>query len=301
MKLFSFSIGDEKVGIGVETSSGVLNLTRALDIYQKAKGVRQPVSFGFLQMLVEMGYCSGAVIRDVLSESWVQSKQAELRLDSDFKYELPIARPSKIICLGRNYRKHAKELKSDVPNEPLFFAKAPSALIPHEADVVIPRWLNNRVDHEAELAVVIGKEGKDIVKEEALSYVAGYTILNDVTARTMQKGDLDQQHPWFRSKSLDTFCPLGPFLLPADECSDPHKLEIRLTVNGSVKQTDNTSSMIFSIPDVIASISKFMTLQPGDIIATGTPGGVSPIQDGDMIEVSIKGIGVLKNRVVKEI
>ncbi len=300
MKLFSFSVGDEEVGIGVETSSGVVNLTRALDIYQRAKGVRQPVSFGFLQLLVEMGYCSGAVIRDVLSESWVQSKQAELRLESEYKYELPIARPSKVICLGRNYREHAKELKSDVPEEPLFFTKASSALIPHEANIVIPRWLNDRVDHEAELAVIIGKEAKNIIQEEALSYVAGYTILNDVTARDMQKGDLDQQHPWFRSKSLDTFCPLGPFILPADECSDPHALEIRLTVNGKVKQKDNTSSMIFSISDVIAHVSKFMTLQAGDIIATGTPSGVSPIQDGDVVEISITGIGILKNKVVKE-
>ncbi|MBN2028944.1 fumarylacetoacetate hydrolase family protein [bacterium] len=248
-----------------------------------------------------MGYCSTAVIRDVLSESWVQSKRAELRLDSDFKYELPIARPSKIICLGRNYREHAKELKSDVPSEPLFFAKAPSSLIPHETDIVIPRWLNDRVDHEAELAVVIGREAKAIPKEEAFTCVAGYTILNDVTARTMQKADLDQQHPWFRSKSLDTFCPLGPFILPADECSDPHTLEIRLTVNGKIKQKDNTSSMIFSIPEVIAHVSKFMTLQPGDIIATGTPSGVSQIQDGDVIEVSITGIGILRNRVIKEV
>lgn len=300
MKLFSFSTEDNQIGIGVETSSGVVNLTHALDIYQKAKGVRQPVSFGFLQLLVEMGYCSGAVIRDVLSESWVQSKQAELRLDSEFKYELPVARPSKIICLGRNYREHAKELKSDIPKDPLFFAKAPSALIPHETDIVIPRWLNSRVDHEAELAVVIGKEGKNIIQEEALSYVAGYTILNDVTARDMQKGDLDQQHPWFRSKSLDTFCPLGPFILPADECSDPHALEMRLTVNDKVKQKDNTSSMIFSIPEVIAHISKFMTLQAGDIIATGTPSGISPIQDGDVVEISITGLGVLKNKVIKE-
>ena len=301
MKLFSFSVGDVEVGIGVETSSGVVNLTRALDIYQKAKGVRQPVSFGFLQLLVELGYCSGGVIRDVLSESWVQSKKAELRLESEYKYELPISRPSKIICLGRNYREHAKELKSDVPKEPLFFSKSPSALIPHEADIIIPRWLNDRMDHEAELAVIIGKDGKDIIKEEALSHVAGYTILNDVTARDMQKGDLDQQHPWFRSKSLDTFCPLGPFILPADECSDPHALDIYLTVNGKKRQKDNTSSMIFSIPEVIAHISKFMTLQAGDIIATGTPSGVSPIQDGDVVEISITGLGILKNRVVKEL
>ncbi|MCJ7811851.1 fumarylacetoacetate hydrolase family protein [bacterium] len=301
MKLFSFSAEDEKVGVGVEASNGVFNLTRALDIYQKAKGVRQPVSFDFLQMLVEMGYCSGAFIRDVLSESWVQSKYAELRMDSGYKYDLPIARPSKIICLGSNYREHAKELQTDVPKEPLFFAKAPSALIHHEADIVIPRWLNDRVDHEAELAVVIGKEGKDILQDDAMSHVAGYTILNDVTARAMQKEDIDQRHPWFRSKSLDTFCPLGPFIVPADECNDPYALEIRLTVNGKERQRENTSSMIFSIPNVIASISRFMTLQPGDIIATGTPSGVSPIEDGDLIEISITELGLLRNRVVKEV
>lgn len=300
MKFFAFFTEDEEMGIGVETSKGTFNLSRAFDIYQRAKGARQPVSFDFLQVLVEMGYCSGNMIQNVLSEPWVQSKQEGLRLPQDFRYNLPISRPSKIIGLGRNYRAHVKELHHEIPKEPLFFGKAPSALIPHETDIVIPRWLDDRVDHEAELALVIGKRGKDIPEEEAISHIAGYTILNDVTARTMQKEDIDHHEPWFRSKSLDTFCPVGPFLVPTDEVKDPHSLKITLTVNGEMRQQSKTSSMIFKIPKIVAHLSRFMTLQPGDIIATGTPEGVSPIKDGDVIEVTITGLGTLRNRVVKE-
>lgn len=300
MKLFSFIIDGDDTGIGVQTSKGSFNLSRAFEIYQRAKGARQTVSFAFLQVLVEMGYCAGSIIQQVLSESWVQAKQEKLRLKSGFHYDLPITRPSKIIGLGRNYRAHAEEFNHEIPEEPLFFAKSTSALIPHEADIVIPRWLGSRVDHEAELALIIGKKGKDIPENEAMSYVAGYTILNDVTARTMQKEDTSQNKPWFRSKSLDTFCPVGPFLVPADELDDPYSLEICLTVNGEKRQQANTSDMVFKIPKILANLSRFMTLQPGDIISTGTPEGVSPIKDGDIIEVSITDLGTLRNRVVKE-
>ncbi len=133
-----------------------------------------------------------------------------------------------------------------------------------------------------------------------MAYIAGYTILNDVTARTMQKKDIDHHEPWFRSKSLDTFCPVGPYLVPADEVKDPHSLKITLTVNGKKRQQSKTSSMIFKIPKIVAHLSRFMTLHPGDIIATGTPEGVSPIKEGDGIEVTITGLGSLRNRVIKE-
>ena len=298
MKLFAFSRGEGEIGIGVETSNGTFHLTRALDIFQKAKGIKTPVSFTFLQVLVELGYCSGSVIRNVLDEPWVQSKQEELRLGTGLHFELPIARPSKILGIGRNYEAHAKELKHDIPSEPLFFAKSPSALVPHLADIVIPQWLDGHVHHEAELAVIIGKQGKDIPEDEAMSHVAGYSILNDVTARTMQKEDQQQNRPWFRSKNLDTFCPMGPYLVPADEIEDPQTLEITLTIDGKKKQQATTSSMIFKIPRLIAYLSRFMTLEAGDIIATGTPEGVSPIKDGDVIEITITHLGTLRNRVV---
>ncbi len=298
MKLFAFSREDGEFGIGVEINDDTLNLTRALDIFQKARGIKTPVSFTFLQVLVELGYCSGSIIRNVLDEPWVQSKQEELRLVKELNFELPISRPSKILGIGRNYKAHAKELKHDIPSEPLFFAKSPSALVPHMADIVIPRWLEGEVHHEAELAVVIGKQGKDIPEDQAMSYVAGYSILNDVTARAMQKEDQQKNRPWFRSKNLDTFCPMGPYLVPADEIQDPQTLDITLTINGKKQQHAKTSSMIFTIPRLIAHLSRYMTLEAGDIIATGTPEGVSPIKDGDKIAITITQLGTLHNRVV---
>jgi 2-keto-4-pentenoate hydratase/2-oxohepta-3-ene-1,7-dioic acid hydratase in catechol pathway len=299
LKLFSFSIENE-IGIGIEASESRWNLTEALNIYQQAKGIKPPVNFSFLQVLVEMGYCSGEMLMQILEDPWVQSKKGQLELEKDVRIELPIPRPSKIFGIGQNYKAHAKELNHQLPTELLFFSKAPSSLIRHENVIVIPQWMNDRVDHEAELALVIGKEAKNVLKDEAMSYLAGYTIANDVTARSMQKQDMENRHPWYRSKSFDTFCPLGPYLVPADEIPDPDKLEIQLTVNGETRQKAKTSDMIFKVPEIISHISKFMTLNPGDIIATGTPEGVSPIQDDDVIEITISGLGTLRNHVKKE-
>jgi 2-keto-4-pentenoate hydratase/2-oxohepta-3-ene-1,7-dioic acid hydratase in catechol pathway len=203
--------------------------------------------------------------------------------------------------MGRNYLAHVRELQHEAPKEPLFFSKAPSALVPHEADIMIPAWLNTRVDHEAELALVIGKTCRNVSEQEAVQHIAGYSILNDVTARAMQKEDIEHGNPWFRSKSIDTFCPMGPYFVPADEIKDPNRLDIQLTVNGEVRQKANTASMIFSVSRLVSAISGYMTLNPGDVIATGTPEGVSPIADGDVIEIEITGLGTLKNKVRKEV
>jgi 2-keto-4-pentenoate hydratase/2-oxohepta-3-ene-1,7-dioic acid hydratase in catechol pathway len=276
------------------------NLTEALNIYQTAKGANKKLSIAFLQMFIEMGYCSGAIINNVFNEPWVKSKIKDLIITSDFIYGIPVPRPSKIICLGRNYKAHARELKHTLPKEPLIFSKAPSSLIAHNEKIIIPSWLEGRVDHEAELALVIGKTGKDIPEEDAFNYLAGYTIINDVTARDMQKKDLQNSNPWFRSKSLDTFSPLGPFIIPADEMKNPHNLKIKLKINHKIKQNASTADMLFKIPEIISYISKYMTLQSGDIIATGTPEGVSEIKDGDTIEITISSMGTLQNTVVKE-
>jgi 2-keto-4-pentenoate hydratase/2-oxohepta-3-ene-1,7-dioic acid hydratase in catechol pathway len=301
MRVFSFSAESGEIGIGVETSKGIFNLTKAFDLYQNAKRVKQPIVLSFLQVMIELEYFSSQIIHKILNDPWVQSKSEMIKLQSDFHYDLPVARPSKIICIGNNYQSHAEELKYEIPEELLFFPKAPSSLIPHDAEIIIPHWIESRVDHEAELAFIIGKTCKNLNPDEAFSSVAGYTILNDVTAREMQKKDIDLKHPWFRSKSIDTFCPIGPYLIPADTVPDPHNLEIRLTVNGKECQYAKTSSMIFKIPEIISNISKFMTLYPGDIIATGTPEGVTPVMNGDIIEISITGFGTLRNRVVKEL
>jgi 5-oxopent-3-ene-1,2,5-tricarboxylate decarboxylase / 2-hydroxyhepta-2,4-diene-1,7-dioate isomerase len=297
-RLFAYTTG-RTFGVGLETDDGVFDYTHALEIYQKAKGVATPISANFLQVISEFGFCSGPFIRGVLAESWVKSKLSGLTLKPNYRFETPIARPSKIIAMGRNYHAHIKELKHETPKAPLFFCKSPSAMISHESEIVIPNWLDTRVDHEAELGVVIGKQAKNVTQEEAMSCVAGYTIINDVTARDMQKGDIAAGDPWFRSKSIDTFCPVGPYLVPVEEIPDPHALNIKLTVNGEVRQNANTSAMIFKIPEIIAEISRYLTLEAGDLIATGTPEGVSPIKAGDEIEVSIEGLGTLKNTVVR--
>ncbi|NQT25409.1 fumarylacetoacetate hydrolase family protein [candidate division KSB1 bacterium] len=244
-----------------------------------------------------MGTCSADAVERVLSDSWVQSKIHRLRIEENVDFDLPIHRPSKIVAIGRNYKDHVKELDHTMPDEPLFFSKATSSLLPHNGVIQIPDWLEGRVDYEGELGLVIGSTCKDVDEDHAMSVLAGYTIINDVTARDMQKSDMDQGNPWFRSKSLDTFCPAGPYLVPADAVDDPQDLDLTLKVNGEIKQQANTSMMIFTIPKLISAVSRFMTLHPGDMIATGTPSGVGALQDGDEVEVNITGLGTLKNSV----
>jgi 2-keto-4-pentenoate hydratase/2-oxohepta-3-ene-1,7-dioic acid hydratase in catechol pathway len=199
-------------------------------------------------------------------------------------------RPSKIVAVGRNYLAHAQELGHPVPTEPLIFLKPPSAIVGDEDDVVYPR-ASQRVDHEAELAVVIGRRCKDVMQGDAFDYVRGYTCANDVTARDLQESD-DQ---WTRAKGFDTFCPLGPAIV---ESLDPSALRVVARVNGEVRQDGRTSDMLFPVPALVAYISSVMTLEPDDVILTGTPPGVGPVRRGDVMEVEVEGIGVLRNRVV---
>jgi 2-keto-4-pentenoate hydratase/2-oxohepta-3-ene-1,7-dioic acid hydratase in catechol pathway len=209
----------------------------------------------------------------------------------------PIARPPKIMALGRNYRAHAVESGLGIPDEPIFFCKASTAVIgPGDAVVIKPGL--TRVDPEVELAVIIGARGADIPLDRAPSFVAGYTVLNDVTARDMQKDDLSKANPWFRSKGIDTFCPLGPCIVLPDEITEPVELDLEMRVNGEVRQRDNTASLMFKIPQLIEFISRHMTLEPGDIISTGTPEGMAPVEPGDVMEAEVKGIGILRNPVV---
>ena len=211
----------------------------------------------------------------------------------------PIEHPSKVICLGLNYRGHALEQKKEPPAHPLLFAKAPSALTGPFDDIVIRPGVE-QVDGEAELAVVIGREGTMIPTHEALNHVAGYMALNDVSARKAQREDKQ----WFRGKSFDTFAPCGPWIVTTNEVGDPHSLGIRQRWGDAVMQESNTSEMIFKIPEIVSFVSAAMTLLPGDIIATGTPEGVGVyrtppvfLKDGDIVTVEIERIGHLKNRV----
>jgi len=205
---------------------------------------------------------------------------------------LPPTNPSKIICVGLNYVDHALELDMPIPKKPLIFLKPPSAVIGHLGKIVYPDTAE-RIDYEAELAVVIGKRCKNVPSENASSVIMGYACFNDVTARDLQKEDVQ----WTRSKSFDTFAPVGPFITePGLDVSD---LSIRTRVNGKLRQDSRTSNFIFGLPELIEFISGIMTLETGDIIATGTPPGVGELSVGDEVEIEIEDIGVLKNSVVR--
>jgi 2-keto-4-pentenoate hydratase/2-oxohepta-3-ene-1,7-dioic acid hydratase in catechol pathway len=200
--------------------------------------------------------------------------------------------PSKIVCVGRNYADHAAELGNDVPAEPLLFLKAPSALIRNGEAIVIPHQ-SNQVEHEAELAIIIGRTCKDVGgSDDPFQYVRGYTCLNDVTARDLQRKD----GQFSRAKSFDTFCPIGPVIETEIDVSD---IRVTARVNGTVKQDGRTSQMVFPVDFLIRYISNMMTLNPGDLIATGTPSGVSSMRPGDTCEIDIEGIGTLANMVIQ--
>jgi 2-keto-4-pentenoate hydratase/2-oxohepta-3-ene-1,7-dioic acid hydratase in catechol pathway len=212
---------------------------------------------------------------------------------------LPIARPSKIICAGLNYRDHAKEQGLPLPERPLLFAKWPNALIGPGRPIVLPP-LSSQVDYEAELAAVIGRSVRGASVENALEAVAGFICLNDVTARDLQFSD----GQWTRAKSFDTFCPVGPVLVPSDDVGDPQSLRIRCLVNGEVMQDSSTADMVFSVAELIAYASEAIELEPGDVIATGTPAGVGYTRDpqrflspGDEVTVEIAEVGALTNPV----
>ncbi len=209
----------------------------------------------------------------------------------DFALLSPVA-PSKLVCIGRNYAAHAAEHQAAVPDEPMLFLKPPSALIPHGAPIRLPARIG-RVDHEAELAVIIGRRARRVRREDALDYVLGYTCANDVSARDFQKKD----GQWGRAKGFDTFCPLGP-VIATD--LDPSALGVRAVLNGELRQNGNTRDLVFDVPFLIAFISAVMTLEPGDVILTGTPEGVSPIAPGDEIAIEVEGVSTLRNPVIAE-
>lgn len=214
-----------------------------------------------------------------------------LRYDAPADEGIPV-RPSKIIGIGLNYRDHAKEVGIDVPTRPLYFLKAPSTLLASGGTVLLPPE-SERVDFEGELGVVIGKRARRVSAEAALTYVAGYLAICDITARDLQNSD----GQWSRSKSFDGFCPVSSELVTG---VDPTALELRTTVNGVVRQASNTSDMVFGVAECIAHVSAAMTLFPGDLILTGTPAGVGPLNPGDNVEVTIASVGRVQFRVAAE-
>jgi 2-keto-4-pentenoate hydratase/2-oxohepta-3-ene-1,7-dioic acid hydratase in catechol pathway len=217
----------------------------------------------------------------------------------------PISDPQKIICLGLNYRDHAAETNAPIPREPILFSKYPTTIIGPGEPIVLPA-VSSEVDFEAELVIVVGKRGRHLTLESALGHVAGYTVGHDVSARDWQLKKDGKQ--WMVGKTFDTFAPIGPELVTADEVADPHNLGIRLRLNGQTMQDSNTRQMIFGVAPTLVYLSKVFTLEPGDLIFTGTPPGVGMarkppvwLKPGDVVEVEIDGLGVLRNPVVSEV
>ena len=249
-----------------------------------------------IEALLAAGAPALAALRDGVSSGRMASDGR--RMD-ELTLLPPVPRPSKIVAIGRNYREHVDEEQADAPPAPLVFAKFPSAMVGHGSDITWDPELTAQVDWEAELAVVIGTKAQNVPVERALDHVLGYTCLNDVSARDLQFGD----GQWTRGKSLDTFCPMGPAIVTRDEIPDPQRLAIRCVVDGEVVQDSSTERMYFGVAEIISHCSRAFTLEPGDVIATGTPGGVGVFRDpprflgdGSVVTVEIEGIGQLTNR-----
>jgi len=237
------------------------------------------------------GWLQDDKVGDIEGELFGRYKRLEAKTPiSSVKLLAPV-RPGKILCIGRNYVEHAKEHNAEVPKVPLIFLKPPSAILNPGEPILLPSQ-SQQVEHEAELVVVIGKRGRNILSEEAHSYIFGYTVGNDVTARDLQRSD----GQWTRAKGFDTFCPFGPWI---DTDFDASDAVITCRVSGQPRQMSSTRDMVFNVSQLIAFISSVMTLEPGDLIFTGTPAGVGSLQDGDEVTVEIEGLGRLTNPVKK--
>ncbi|MBF9058599.1 hydrolase [Rhodobacterales bacterium HKCCSP123] len=289
----------------------VLGSGEMLDVAKAARAVAGPAGdtlrAGSMQALIEGGPEALAALSTLVAEA-EDGAHAEAKRPSGGPLMAPIPAPRKnIFCVGRNYAEHiaegnrAQNQNIGVTEHPVFFTKPPTALVAPDGDVLVFPTVSTAIDYEVELALVIGKAGRNIPKAKAYDHVFGYTILNDITARDIQRRHGGQ---YFKGKGLDGSCPIGPWIVTADEIANPHALSIGLTVNGEQRQDGNTGDMIFDIPTLIASLSEGLTLEPGDILATGTPSGVGYamepprfLKDGDEVVCEISGIGTLRNPV----
>jgi len=254
----------------------------------------------------ELGLAPGAGAEALLAKGTMALEQLESRAvtrrrrpRAELRLLAPLVRPSKIVCLGLNYREHAAEQGKEPPKTPVIFLKPPSSLAGPQDDILVPPFCRH-VDHEIELAFVVGKRAKNVPKARARSFLGGYLVLNDVTDRRLQKDEIQNS----RAKGFDTFCPIGPALVTPNEVPDPGALHLTLSVDGEVRQDARTSSLIHGVEDVLSFVSQGITLEPGDIVATGTPSGVGVyrdpkvfLRDGQLVRAEIEGFGALENRV----
>lgn len=257
--------------------------------------------------LAESGWFDRGTLAPVLPsaapDAWVPFEpeagaEGDANAPGDVVTPLAPREVGKVLALGKNFREHAAEFGEAVPEEMLFFNKLPETLAPHRGTTTVPSWYDRRVDHEAELAVVIGLEGRDIAHEDALEHVAGYSVANDLTFRSLQGDDRKKGHPWFRAKNADGFLPLGPCFVPRDFL-DLADLRVTAHVNGALRQDASTKDLVIDVPHAIAELSRHMTLRAGDIVLMGTPAGVGPLGNGDEVVCAVEGIGRLTTRIAR--
>jgi len=282
-------------------SYGVLKNERIIDLPSlfRLKGNNPP---DCLENLITSGWKIEEIEKLIDEMSDEERRKVSLN-EKNVTLKAPILSPPKIICLGLNYKDHAEESGAEIPEEPIIFMKPRTSIIGPQEPVIRPSFVE-KLDYEVELAIIIGKKGKNIPVSEASDFIFGYTVFNDVSARDIQFKD----GQWTRGKSLDTFAPIGPCITTSTQIEDPNNLRLRTKVNGEVRQDSSTSRMIFNVYEVIHHLSRIMTLEPCDIIATGTPGGVAVfmkpeprfLQPGDIVEVEIEKIGVLRNPIMGE-
>jgi 2-keto-4-pentenoate hydratase/2-oxohepta-3-ene-1,7-dioic acid hydratase in catechol pathway len=312
VRLVTFRRGRGQPKLGAVWHEAVLDL---LGLYKEVRAQRGELRRGRgtfppdMLALIQGGEAALAQVREAweYGRTLVDQQAIDALAERRAAYPLkrvrllaPLPSPARnVFCLGRNYAEHAAERGAAPPEHPVYFTK-PNTAVVGPGDDVVHHAITRELDYEVELAVVIGRGGRDIARSEALGHVFGYTVINDVTARDLQK----RHQQWFKGKSLDTFCPMGPVLVTADEVPDPQALAITLRVNGQTRQQSHTSKMIFPVAQCIEVLSQAMTLLPGDVIATGTPDGVGAatgafLKPGDRLEAEVEGIGVLANRVTR--
>lgn len=301
MKVINYRLGDA-VRAGCIVEDKVIDLHQAYVAWLKANG--HPRAEQLAAALVPadtIGLLEGGEKSLEEAQKAVEFALAHgLTIDrTHVKMEAPVLKPNKIVCVGHNYREHILEMKRELPEYPVIFAKFSNTIIGPEDDIPLPP-ITSQLDYEAEFAFVIGKRARNVKQTEALEYVAGYTIVNDVTARDLQRRTIQ----WLQGKTLDGSAPMGPWLVTKDEIPDPHSLEISLSVNGEERQRSNTKNLVFNVHYLVEFLSHIMTLEPGDVICTGTPGGVGVarnpqvfLQHGDIVRIEVENIGVLENRV----
>lgn len=294
MKLFRY-VGSRRESCAVQINDGQLLDLRALS---EVSGQNQALT---LDELISKGEKAVKAIKRSISNSSEKQREKVAIETNKVRLLAPVASPPKIICLGLNYRDHAAEQDKPPSEEPVIFMKPHTAVIGPEDSIVKPEFVNE-LDYEAELAVIIGKRGKDITVESARDHIFGYTCFNDVSARDIQFKDKQ----WTRGKSFDTFAPMGPCITTSDQIGDPANLWIRTRVNGELRQNSSTRNMVFNVHQIVHELSRIMTLEPCDVIASGTPAGVAfamkpePrfLSPGDVVGVEIENIGILRNKVV---